>query len=55
MQLRLPLLILVVVRSGGQFSAYLSTFENAKLGDFLQANSIAGNFFTPDLTPVSTA
>ena len=30
-------------------SAYLSTFENAKLGDFLPANSIAGKFLPTDL------
>ena len=28
--------------------SYLSTFENAKLGDFLPANSIAGKFLPPD-------
>ena len=35
--------------------AYLSTFENAKSGDLLPANSIAGKFRLSDLTPVSTA
>ena len=35
--------------------SYLSAFENAKSGDFLPANSIAGKFRPPDLTPISTA
>ena len=35
--------------------AYVSTFENAKSGDCLLANSIAGKFRPPDLPSVSTA
>ena len=35
--------------------AHLSTFENAKSGDFLPTNSIAEKFRLSDLTPVSTA
>ena len=34
---------------------YLSTFENAKSGGFLPANSIAGKFRPTDLFPVSAA
>ena len=34
---------------------YLSTFENAKSGDFLPVNSIAGKFLPTDLPPASTA
>ena len=33
---------------------HLLTIENAKSGDFLPANSIAGKFCLPDLMPVST-